>query len=384
MRGTATAGTGVLRSADRPSRGAGAVRVLARVAPAPIDPTAPAPRVTVVVPCFDYAGYLPVAVRSALAQTGVRVDVVVVDDASTDDSLAVARALAADDDRVTVLAHSTNQGPVATFNDGLARVTGDYLVRLDADDALTPGSLARAVALAERFPSVGMVYGRPVHFSGPVLPPARTDVRSWVVWSGASWLEHRCRRGVNCITSPEVLMRTSVVRDVGGQRDLAHAHDMEMWLRLARAADVARLDGPDQAWHREHEASLSAREVDGLTDLHERALAFATLFGDGRGDPVESQRLHGLARRALAREALLGACQGYVRGWADDASTRPLLDFAHAMVDDVDDLPEAARLRASRRAGARRARYVPRLVAPAVLTLVDRRLRARAWQRTGL
>jgi hypothetical protein len=341
-------------------------------------------RVTVVIPCFNYARYLPAAVGSALGQTGVDVDVVVVDDASTDDSLTVARSLAATDPRVNVLAHAENAGPVQTFNDGLALASGEYLVRLDADDALTPGSLARAVALAEAFPEVGMVYGRPLHFSGADLPPARTGVRSWTVWSGDSWLEYRCRLGVNCITSPEVLMRTSVVREVGGQRALAHTHDMEMWFRLARAADVGWLDGPDQAWHREHAQSLSARDVDVLTDLSERADAFTTLFTDGLGDADEDARRLALARTALAEEAVARVCQAYARGWGGNAVTDAYLAFARDQVADLNGLRHGRRLRRTLRVGPGRARFVPGLLAAAGLYRLRTELRNRAWRWTGL
>ena len=344
----------------------------------------PAPTITVVIPCFNYARYLPTAVASALGQEDVSVDVVVVDDASTDESLAVARSLAAADPRVRVLAHETNAGPVATFNDGVAVATGDYLVRLDADDALTPGSLGRAAALAEAFPEVGLVYGRPLHFSGDELPPARAGVRGWTIWSGESWLRHRCAEGVNCITSPEVLMRTALVRQVGGQRDLAHTHDMEMWMRLARAADVGWIDGPDQAWHREHPASLSAREVDVLTDLRERAEAFTTLFTDDMGNPERNARLLGLARTSLAKEAVARVCQAYAKGWGGDDTTDSYLTFARGQVENLDDVPGAWRLRASMRAGPRRARRVPWLLAAAVAYRVREELRSRLWPWTGL
>jgi hypothetical protein len=360
------------------------VTTLARIPGTDVVRPGPLPRVTVVVPCFNYARYLPVAVGSALDQEGVAVDVVVVDDASTDDSLAVARGLAAADPRVTVVAHERNAGPVATFNDGLEQVTGDYLVRLDADDVLTPGSLARAVALAETFPQVGMVYGHPVHFSGDDLPPARTRVRSWTVWSGDSWLAFRCREGVNCITSPEVLMRTSVVRQVGGQRDLAHTHDMEMWMRLARQADVGWLDGPDQAWHREHAGSRSAVDVDVLTDLAERAEAYTTLFTDGLGLPRTDAALLDVARHALAEEAVARVCQAYAAGWGGNATTDAYLAFARSQVGDLDGLPSARRLHASLRAGPRWARFVPQLLLPAVLHRLRAELRTRLWRWTGL
>ncbi|WP_202925923.1 glycosyltransferase family 2 protein [Goekera deserti] len=342
------------------------------------------PRVTVVVPCFDYARHLPVAVGSALDQQDVDVDVVVVDDASTDDSLAVARRLAAADPRVTVVARPVNGGPVATFNEGLRHVRGEYLVRLDADDALTPGSLARATALADAFPEVGLVYGSPRHFSGDRLPPARTRVRSWTVWSGPEWLDLRCRTGVNCITSPEVLMRTSVVEQVGGQRDLDHTHDMEMWYRLARAADVGRVDGPDQAFHREHPASRSARDVDVLTDLRERADAMTVLFTDGLGDPLQDARLLAVARAALAEEAVARVAQAVTRGWGGDATTDAYLAFAASQVDDPAALPSARRLAVALRVGPRRARFVPTLLLPAVGHRLATEARRLLWRRTGL
>jgi len=263
-------------------------------------------------------------------------------------------------------------------------VSGEYLVRLDADDALTPGSLARAVALAEAFPAVGMVYGHPRHFTGDVLPEPRTRVRGWTVWSGASWLEARCDEGVNCITSPEVLMRTSVVREVGGQRDLAHTHDMEMWMRLARAADVARVDGPDQAFHRDHPASRSSVGVDVLVDLEERAQAYAVLFTDGLGDPDRDARLLDTARRALADEAVSRICQAYARGWGGNETTDAYLAFARRQVADLAQLRSARRLRASQRRGAARARRTPQLVLAAAAYRFRETLRTRLWPHTGL
>ncbi len=82
--------------------------------------------VTVVIPCYNYERFLPMAIESALSQEGVTVDVVVVDDASKDGSLQTARRLAAGDGRITVVAHEVNAGPVQTFNDGLARARENF------------------------------------------------------------------------------------------------------------------------------------------------------------------------------------------------------------------------------------------------------------------
>ncbi|GIT79647.1 glycosyl transferase [Leifsonia sp. LS1] len=356
-----------------------------RVGPARHAPMAATgePTVTVVIPCYNYALYLPEAVASALSQEGVRVDVVVVDDASTDESFAVARGLARFDARVRVFAHAENQGAVATFNDGLAEATGEYIVRLDADDLLTPGSLARSVALGEAFPAVGLIYGHPVHFSGVVPSGHRDRVKAWDVWRGGDWLADRCRRGVNCITSPEVVLRRSVVDEVGGQRPLAHTHDMEMWFRVARASDVGWVAGVDQAWHREHDGSLS-RSNDVLSDLHERALAFEVLFSDGMGDEAENQRLLSIAERALADEALARAASAYAKGRGGSAETEAYLEFAAARGVDVDRLPHARTVAHAERVGPARARFSPTVVARAGLFRASREFGRFAWRARGV
>jgi glycosyltransferase involved in cell wall biosynthesis len=340
------------------------------------------PTVTVVIPCFNYARFLAGAVNSALSQDGVEVDVVVVDDRSTDDSVAVARALAAEHPAVRVLAHETNQGPVATFNDGLEFVSGEFLVRLDADDLLTPGSLARAAALARAYPSIGLVYGHPRHFTGD--PPApRVRVRSWTIWPGRHWLADCCRTGLNVITSPEVLMRTSVVQRVGGQQPLAHSHDMEMWLRISAFADVARVNGPDQAWHREHPQSLSARMADPLKDLRERRAAFDVLFAGPAGSIPEATVLQRLASHAIAREALDRACHLYDRGKATGTMVNALTELAREVVP-VDEMPSDWRQLERRTAlGAERVQRRPWYVMAAIRRRLENEFSTRRWARTG-
>ena len=96
----------------------------------------PAPDVSVVITCYNYARYLGAAVASVRDQPGVELEIIIVDDVSTDDSLAVAQRLAAADPRITVVAREVNGGPVEAFNQGLDLVRGRAWVRLDAPAAL--------------------------------------------------------------------------------------------------------------------------------------------------------------------------------------------------------------------------------------------------------
>lgn len=348
--------------------------------PVPVDPKGAT--VSVVIPCYNYARYLPQAVRSVLAQDDVTVDVIVVDDASTDSSLSVARGLAADDARISVLSHVQNKGPVDTFNDGLACARGEFLVRLDADDLLTPHSLARAVAVMRAYPSVGLVYGHPLHFTGDVLPPARALPTGWTIWPGRQWLAARCASGLNVITSPEVLMRRSVVDMLGGQRPLAHTHDMEMWLRLSAFCDVAYVHGVDQAWHREHGDSLSARQVDAFRDLLERREAFDMLFAGPAGTLPDATVLHGRAMRALATDAVELASRQFDHPQPDMGYVATLREIAMSLVRDPQSLHGWAGLEKRIAMGARAARN-PVFFAERVMRGLAGRWRKNRWHRTG-
>jgi len=306
------------------------IRVKPRVVPEP-----PA-TVTVVVPCYNYANFLPQAVHSCLAQEEVEVDVIIVDDASTDSSLSVAKDLAATNPNVSVLAHDRNKGMVATFNDGAEIATGEFLVRLDADDLLTPGSLARATQLARAYPSVGLVYGHPIHFSTESLPESRSQASAWTIWPGHDWLRGRCRSAQNVITSPEVLMRRSVVERIGYQAPLRHTPDMELWFRISAFADIAYIHGADQAWHRDHPNSMSAKEVDGCLDLRERYEVFETLFGGPAGELPGADELFREARAALVNEALYTAGLELDRGLPDPALFAAYRAFAKDLDPEIE------------------------------------------------
>ncbi|MET0933476.1 MAG: glycosyltransferase family 2 protein [Mycetocola sp.] len=311
-------------AALRPSRLRPAERVTAPEVP---DRPARRARVSVVVPCYNYAHFLRGAVGSALTQEDVDVQVVIVDDRSPDDTGAVAAELAADR-RVTVVSNEQNLGHVRAFNRGLERADGDFLVRLDADDLLTPGCLSRAVALFEHDPAIGLVYGNPYHFTTAAPPAPRTSRVSWTIWSGADWLGERCRRGVNCITTPEAMVRMSVMDEVGPlDTRLRFAQDMELWCRIAAVSDVARVNGADQALHRDHASSMSATEGSpALTDLEERRQVFASVFETTGATLPNAAGLHSIATRVLARESVTYADRALDAG--DRQLAEQFLDYA--------------------------------------------------------
>jgi glycosyltransferase involved in cell wall biosynthesis len=299
------------------------------------------PSVSVVIPCYRYGHYLEECVRSVLDQPGVDVRVLVIDDCSPDDTPAVAARLA-EDPRVEYRRHEHNQGHIATYNEGLLGwATGDYSVLLSADDLLTEGSLARAVRILEERPSVGMVYGRPLRFTDDEpRPVARTSATGAKVWAGHEWVRIICEGGNNTVTSPEVVVRTSLQQRVGGYDPaLPHTGDLEMWLRFAAISDIAFIQGADQAYYRGHGRNMSVARTTAV-DLEQRLAAFEAAFARHGHDLPDATALERAARRAIAREALWRVCRAYDRDRLDEVPVDELLAFAGRAYADVRRLPE--------------------------------------------
>src|SRR6201996_7159440 len=104
---------------------------------------------SVIVPAFNAAEYIEAAIASATQQQGCEVEVIVVDDRSTDDTRERVSRMATADPRVTLLALPRNGGPSVARNAGIAAARGRWIALLDADDSFAPGRLAVLVALAE-------------------------------------------------------------------------------------------------------------------------------------------------------------------------------------------------------------------------------------------
>lgn len=303
-----------------------------RVAPQPLRSR---PRVTVVIPCYNYGRFLAPCLASVLDSDGLDVDAIIVDDASPDGSAAIAREIAARDPRVRVIEHRTNQRHIATYNEGLAAAEGEYVMLLSADDLVAPGALTRSAALLQAHPEVGLVYGFSRRFTD-TPPPARTTVRSWTVWDGPEWVGKVCRTVSNPIYTPEVLMRTSVMRElVGYDARLPHSADFLLWLRAGTRAGIGRVNGVDQAFYRIHGANMHVEQYAGMVlDIRQRRQALEILFAEDGHLLPDASVLREQSLRALAREALVLACRPYEHGLPAEELRR--------QADQLDHLAELA------------------------------------------
>jgi len=326
-------------------------------------------RVDVVMPCYNYGKFLADCVAGALDdQPGTDVRVLIIDDASQDDSAEIAHKLAAADDRIDVIVHPVNQGHIATFNEGLLDwADGDYCILISADDKLAPGALRRAADLMDARPEVGFVYGNVIQFNdGDELPPARTTSRPPTIWPGRQWLEQRFREAHTCVFSPEVIIRTSVQHQAGGYNpDLYHTSDVEMWMRLAVYADVGFVHA-DQAYKRSHGTMMSG-VVDDLMHLRQRRAAYEAVLKRYDEMLPNAAELSEMVHRELAKEALWVAARAYDRRQTDTVPVEELVAFAFDCWPDAASLSTYRGLQWRRRIGPAAVPYLQPLVWPRLL-----------------
>lgn len=215
-------------------------------APAPATPS-----VAIVIASYNYARFLPEAIESALAQTHRPAEVVVVDDGSTDDSLAVARRFP-----VRVIAQH-NQGLSAARNAGGATVRSDYLMFLDADDILEPTYVERCLqALTAAPPHVAYAYTQMSLFGYETG-----------IFESRPFDRRALPRG-NYVNAA-ALMRRGVYDAVGGyDRSWSVAHeDYELYMRLLSRGYEGVFVPEPLLRYRRHARSMNTHTPERLNDL---------------------------------------------------------------------------------------------------------------------
>ena len=307
-------------------------------------------RVDVIIPCYKYGRYLRGCVESVLAQPGVDVRVLILDDASPDQTPEVAAELVTQDRRVEYRRHATNQGHIATYNEGLLGwADGNYVLLLSADDLLAPGPV-RATRLMDEHPGVGMTYGLSVVLEGDGVPqdgPPPAQRYDCQIVESSQFLEYACVTRCNPVPTPTAVVRTQLQKKVGGYRkELPHTGDFEMWLRFAVHGAVG-IVGVTQAYYRRHSENMTYqyhRPV--LADLKEYRDAFESLFREyGRAVP-DGPRLREASARGIAEDAFWRASRAFDGG--DWNAGREGLEFARATWPAISSTGAWSRLRLKR------------------------------------
>jgi len=221
------------------------------------------PLVSVIVPVFNGANFVRSAIESVLAQTFTDFEVVVLDDASTDESADIVQSLR--DPRIRLLRHPKNLGLVATLNDLVREARGMWLARQDHDDLSAPGRLERQLREARTSEDVVAVFSdaRLISSNGGYRGRMRTPLDDLSV----RW--ELCHRNPFPHTSA-FLKRDAVVAE-GGYSDLRSCEDYELWTRLLSRGTIRSVKDC-LVQYRQHAGSIMAQEHGANSGLHRSVL----------------------------------------------------------------------------------------------------------------
>ncbi|HEV7239710.1 MAG TPA: glycosyltransferase family A protein [Thermoanaerobaculia bacterium] len=191
--------------------------------------------VSIIIPTYNHARFLRAALESALRQTRPALEVIVVDDGSTDETPEI---LAQFDDRICVR-RQENRGPAAARNTGISAAHGDFLLFLDSDDVLLPACVELQLARFEAEPSLGLVYS-----DGEFL-----DVEGTLVRVADQGLQGRVARELLLLEGPVIsaagsgiMVPRRVAEEVGGFDDrLLASEDWDFCYRIASRYPVGRV-----------------------------------------------------------------------------------------------------------------------------------------------
>jgi glycosyltransferase involved in cell wall biosynthesis len=290
------------------------------------------PSVTVAIPTYNGAAHLAATIRSILTQDSTSFDLIVSDDRSDDDTLAVVREAAGA--RARIVQNTERLGLAGNWNRCVALARSPFVAVFHQDDIMLPGHLAAHVAALSADPSIGLV-------------ASASDV---IDTDGRPLPAHSVERGglgtIDCVFEPgrlaekmafgnplrcsAITLRAAAVANAGGfDPAFRYVVDWDLWLRLSQQWRVAWL-ARRTVQVRWHPASETHRFKAGTGDLDETERILERLFHEDLKDHPGSGRLRRGARARLARAYLNRAHDALHTGYTDLAREALLRALAHS------------------------------------------------------
>lgn len=254
------------------------------------------PKISVVMPAYNAAGYLEEAVSSILGQTFRDFEFIIIDDGSTDATPSILKRYAALDSRIQVY-RQENQGMISALNRGCRLSRGEYIARMDADDISLPKRLERQLEYIERQTQIGIVgtWIYNMDQNGSVkrawCPPTNPKVLQWTHFFGV------------CVSHSTVLMRREILENLDFYRPEAiHGEDVDLWLRassITEFGNVPEILSKYRVWsasthqiglqmRSERHVQLLASHIKGLLNVEPAIEAVAGLRQTRVGPPPEN------------------------------------------------------------------------------------------------
>jgi glycosyltransferase involved in cell wall biosynthesis len=207
------------------------------------------PLVSVIMPTYNCAPYLAEAIDSVLLQAGVNIEVIVVDDGSTDSTKEVVEKYR---HRITYISQVLRRGPSAARNVGIQYASGEWIAFQDADDIWDPEKLSMQLDALRGYPDAGLVFADALVFRGREVVQNSLSSEHLKTWCGRNatqapdiYYGHVYSKLLlrNCICTISVVLPRKVLDEVGMfDATLKIGEDYDLWLRIARNHPVVYID----------------------------------------------------------------------------------------------------------------------------------------------
>ena len=269
------------------------------------------PRVSVCIPTYNSARYLPKAIESVLEQEFGDYELVICDNASTDETPELCGHY--EDSRIRYVRFNDLTNQAGNFNRCLDQVRGEFFTLLHADDFFLPGFLADRVRRLSEHPETGFVFGavKVVDSDGEVTG-AKSPWAEDRLFALGELLEPLLFGSIVC--PPSLMVRTSCAAKAGPFRtDLTWGHDWEWALRLA-GCGVAGYASEPLAAYRVHGGSGTAEILNTARNGHQERQILKETFARLAVEDKRWGRLHRAAFRALSRRHMYFAELGLLEG----------------------------------------------------------------------
>lgn len=280
------------------------------------------PSVSVIVPAYNAARYVAEALQSITEQGHAPLEVLLVDDGSTDDTVTLVRRQFP---AVRVISQP-NAGVAEARNTGLRHARGDLICLLDADDGWYPGKLRAQIEHLRTHPETGAVYhawrvwAAAADGSYPALPAPPQGQAGEIVAELSGWIYPQLL--LDCVVhTSSIMIRREFVEQLGGFRaDLVNGEDYDYWLRLSRLTRIDKLAGV-YSFYRAAPGSLTSSVK---TVNYEYEVVCAALHRWGRQGP-DGRSLPPMAVRRRLGKLAFDFAYAHLRGGSPTLARRAAL-----------------------------------------------------------
>ncbi len=185
------------------------------------------PMVTVIMPVYNAAPFLSIAIESILNQTYKNFELLIINDGSTDDSLQIIKSFS--DQRIKLINNDVNIGIIKTRNKGISLSSGKYIAMMDADDISLPTRLEKQVNFLEENINVTALATKLIQINEKGI---ETGYWPEDFKTTTSTQIKQTLPIINCIGQPTIMMRANIVKAIGYKNAFAHNEDWGLWLQL--------------------------------------------------------------------------------------------------------------------------------------------------------